>query len=252
MHREQRGCRGELHEEIAVTDTIHRVLRDPGIALGIGESKEHRDGIAIDGQGGTGECTGTQGTDIGAFAAIGETTEVAIEHLYIGEEMMGEGDRLGALKVGVAGDDDGGIPFSESDKGALEGADLLGEGVEFVAEPESDIDGDLIIAAAGGVEFGTGWDAPGELGLDVHVDILELGLPMEGAGLDLLSDGLEAGADGLELGLGEDADLLEHGGVGDRAADVLTPEPPIEGDRFGEGGDIGGRTAGEAAGTGNG
>lgn len=165
---------------------------------------------------------------------------------------MGEGDGLGALKVGIAGDDDGGMPFAETDEGALEGPDFFGQGVEFVTEPESDVDGDLVIAAAGGVELGAGGNAPGELGLDVHVDILKFLPPLERAGFDLLSDGIEAAADGLEFGFGEDADLLEHGGVGHRTADVLAPEPPIEGDRFGEGGDIGGGTAGEAAGTGNG
>ncbi len=40
--------------------------------------------------------------------------------------------------------------------------------------------------------------------------------------------------------------------VGDRAEDVVPPEPPVEGDGFGELRDVGGGTAGEASAAGNG
>ena len=73
-------------------------------------------------------------------------------------------------------------------------------------------------------------DAFGEAGLDVHVDVFEGFAEREGAGLDLGGDLGEAGLDvGFVLG-GEDADLHQHGGVGEGALDVLPPHLAVEAD----------------------
>ena len=53
----------------------------------------------------------------------------------------------------------------------------------------------------------------------------------------------EAPDDGDLLGFGQHADFFEHGGVRDRAEDVMPPKPPVEGDGFGELRDLGGGTA---------
>ena len=102
------------------------------------------------------------------------------------------------------------------------------------------------------MEFGAGGHAFGELGLDVHVDVFEFVLPTELAGGDLFTDGVEAVDDGLELGFGEDADGLQHGGVGHGTEEVMFPEAPVEGNGFGDLGDVGGGSAAEAAAAGNG
>lgn len=176
---------------------------------------------------------------------------VAVEHLDVGEKMVGEVDRLGALEMGVAGDDDRVVGRAEVHERALERPDLVEQRDDLVPQPETDIEGHLVVAGTSGVEFRAGRDAPGQLGLDVHVDVLKLGLPRESARLDLGADGGEPGLDGLQLGRRQDADRAQHGGVRDGATDVVTPKPPIKADGFGEGGDIGGRTTEEAAGTGD-
>ena len=56
----------------------------------------------------------------------------------------------------------------------------------------------------------------------------------------------------LQFLFGQHADFLEHRRVGDRAEDVVPPQPPVEGDGFGELRDIGGGAAGEASAAGNG
>ena len=70
--------------------------------------------------------------------------------------------------------------------------------------------------------------------LDVHVDVFQLLAELELAGGDLVADLLQAGDDLVPLVVGEHADLGEHVGVGDRAADVVGVEPAVEAHAFGE------------------
>jgi hypothetical protein len=49
------------------------------------------------------------------------------------------------------------------------------------------------------------------------VNVFEFRPPLEFAHSNLFPDLFQSGVDGLGLGLGEDADLLEHGGVSHRA-----------------------------------
>ena len=63
--------------------------------------------------------------------------------------------------------------------------------------------------------------------------------PLEFAGDDFPGDGGEGLFDGATLLGGEHADFFQHGGMGQRAEDVLFPEPPIKGDRLGESGGAG-------------
>ena len=122
---------------------------------------------------------------------------------------------------------------------------------DFVAQPEPDIKRHLIVARARGVQLGPSGNALRQLGLDVHVDIFQLGFPLEPARCDLLADLFETAANGAQLRLGQHTDLLEHRGVGERAEDVVLPKAPVEGDGLREVGDLGGGTAGEAAGAGD-
>jgi hypothetical protein len=65
------------------------------------------------------------------------------EHWSIGQR---------TLQMGVAGDDHLGMAGTQADEGLLEAADIGGEGVDLIAEPEADVDGDLVVPGAGGVE----------------------------------------------------------------------------------------------------
>ena len=166
--------------------------------------------------------------------------------------MVREVNGLGALQVGVAGNKDLGIFLAERDEGALQPGDFAEQRSDFVAQPEPDVKRDLVVARAGGVQLRAGGDALRQLGLDVHVDILEFELPLEFAGLDFERNFVQPARDGDLLSPGQHADFLEHGGVGHRAENVMFPEPPVEGDGLGELRDIGGGTATEAAAAGNG
>ena len=65
-----------------------------------------------------------------------------------------------------------------------------------VADPEPQVGGDLVVAAAAGVELAADVaDAVDERPLDVHVDVFELVAEREVAGGDFLMDLLQAGDD---------------------------------------------------------
>lgn len=73
------------------------------------------------------------------------------------------------------------------------------------------------------MEFGPRRDAAGQLGFDIHVDVLEHGFPAELACLDLPGDGIEAAEDGLEFAASQEPSPLQHGGMSFGPEDVVPP-----------------------------
>ena len=101
--------------------------------------------------------------------------------------------------------------------------------VQRVAHPEAHVGRDLVVARTAGMQAAGGEpDLVLEIALDVHVDVFERTREREAAGLDLGLDLLEPGAYGGHIILGEDAGLAQHGGMRERAPDVLPPQPLVE------------------------
>ena len=122
----------------------------------------------------------------------------------------------------------------------LQAGDFGEDQVDLVTQPQADVGGDLVVAAAPGVQFFTGdADAVGQACFDVHVHVFEVDAPVELAGLDFALNGLQAIDDAVALGIGQHADLGQHGGVGDRAHDVVAIQALVESDGGGEAGDEG-------------
>ena len=148
--------------------------------------------------------------------------------------MVREVNRLRALQVCVAGDDDTVVRLPKRDERLLQRAQFQLQLDDLVAKPHPHVERDLVVARAAGVQLGPGRLAPGQLGLKVHVDVLKRLVPLKPAGLDIVADGLERTDDALGLGLGEHTDAPKHGGVGDGAHEVMPPQPAVERDRLGE------------------
>ena len=103
--------------------------------------------------------------------------------------MVGERNRLRLLQVGVAGHDGTGV--------APRGSDQLGEqvveqGARLAAgglDEHMHVEGDLIVAAAPGVESAAcGADALGEHLFDEHVNVLGIGVERERARVEIGED----------------------------------------------------------------
>ena len=147
--------------------------------------------------------------------------------------MVGEQDRLAALQVGVAGDDRIRVSLGTAQQRRLEPAQELGELVEGIPAIHAHVECDLVVARACGVQLGTGVaDAPRQLRLDVHVDVLEGDIELEIPGGDVFLDPLEPASDLVELALFDDPGAQQGSSVRDRAAHIVRVEPPVIGDRL--------------------
>ena len=164
-------------------------------------------------------------------AAIGQAPAVARQHLHIGQQVVAQGDGLRGLQVGEAGHRVGGVLGGAVGQGAHQVGDLQVQPVQRVAHPQAEIGGDLVVAAAGGVQALAGLpDALGQAGFDVHVDVFQRPVEREAAGFDL---GGDAGQALLDRGLVRRFDQPgagQHGGVGQAALDVLPPHALVEAD----------------------
>ena len=95
MHHRNARRSLELDDEVAVGDSIHAVLAYPA------ESQLPGQKITIDGIGHTGQRTAPQWQDISALEGVTEALHIALEHLEIGQQVMGEKHRLRPLQVGI-------------------------------------------------------------------------------------------------------------------------------------------------------
>ena len=77
-------------------------------------------------------------------------------------------------------------------------------------------------------------DALGELGLDVHVDVLERGLELEFPGFDVREDFLQTVFDPGKLVISEQADGFLRPRMGDGPGDVVREQAPVIGDGLAE------------------
>src|SRR3984885_4873730 len=88
--------------------------------------------------------------------------------------MMAEGDRLRRLQMGEARHDGCRAVQRTGGEGALQLGDLQKDRVDRVAHPEAEIDGDLVVARARGVQpAGYRADDLGKAAFDVHMDVFE-------------------------------------------------------------------------------
>ena len=203
-----------------------------GVGGGAVEAEGFGGHVAVDGEAGAGQGGAAEGAFVHAGAGVAQAGAVAGQHLDIGEHVMTEGDGLRRLEVGEAGHGVGGEFGGAVGEGAHDVGDLGIKAVDGVADPEAEIGGDLVVAAAPGVQAFAGFaDAVGEAGLDVHVDVFKVVDEREAAGFDLGGDLVEALVDGVGVGALDDADMGEHGGVSAAAGDVLAPQLAIEADR---------------------
>ena len=59
--------------------------------------------FAVDGEGGSGQGSGAKGEDVNSSKTILETGAITPEHFEVGQQVVGEKDRLSRLQMGVAG-----------------------------------------------------------------------------------------------------------------------------------------------------
>ena len=138
---------------------------------------------------------------------------------------MAKAHRLRHLQVRKARQDDIHVPGSGFDQRLLQVGQQLGNQVDFSAQPQAHIGGDLVVAAAAGVQALAG--VAGQLRqarLNVQVDVFQVQLPVKGAGLDFLRHLCQALLDGGMVVGADDALGGEHFGMRQAAGNVGLPQ----------------------------
>src|SRR5437868_8075938 len=103
MYREQGRPAAKLDREIAVTHSIHRVLRQFGPAALIDKTQQTSSQGAVQRQGRTRQRAAAQRTNGDAVAALLKPLKVALEHFDVCQKVMRQQHGLGPLKMRVAG-----------------------------------------------------------------------------------------------------------------------------------------------------
>ena len=99
--------------------------------------------------------------------------------------MVSEADRLGDLQMGKTGHDGFGVLFRQIDQSRLQASNQILNNGNLVAQPQADIGGNLVVAAASGVQAFAGVaDFFGQAAFDVHVDIFQIQRPRNSTVLD--------------------------------------------------------------------
>src|SRR5690606_19731166 len=169
------------------------------------------DALAVDGVGRTSQGGSAQGQSIYALAAVRQAFGIATEHFGIGQQMMAEGNRLGHLQVGEAGHDGVGVFQRQAGQFTAQLVQQFDGDVDFVAHPQADVSGNLIVARPAGVQplSGIAYQLDQTL-LDIEVDVFKVQRPLEAAVGNFLLYAGHASFDGGKVGGGQDADRGQH------------------------------------------
>ena len=221
MHHDERGGGGKFNGEVAVADGVQAVLAHAGPALFIDHAQRAGDAFAVERVGCARQGGAAQGQLVHALSDVLHAGFVAGEHFDVGQQVVGEADGLGHLQVGKAGEDGVYVALGHADERGLQVAQKAADEVDFAAQPQADVGGDLVVAAAAGVQALAG--VAHELGqarFDVQVHVFQRQLPFELAGFDFAADLRHALLDGGQIGGADDALCGQHAGVGQAAGDV--------------------------------
>ena len=227
------GRRGAqvVQDEVAVGDRVDRVGRD---AL---EAELGRHGAAIGGEVDPRQRPGAERQRRRLLGGEAQPRAVALEHPHVGEQVMAQVDRLGALQVRVARQRPvevalGGVDQRRHEPGHGAGARQCG-----LAREERDVGRHLVVARARGVQPPAHRARDlGEPPLDGHVDVLVVGRERE-APVAQLRPRPRPGRPAARRDPRPTSDPLrgEHPRVRARLRDVVGPQAPVEADRTVEG-----------------
>ena len=133
--------------------------------------------------------------------------------------------------MGVAGHDVPcallGLVAKHGDKFFYLALNMLAGGTQV----QADVQRDLIVAAAPGVQALTGvTDAGGQRLLDEGVDVLGVGVDFQCAAVQIVQNGVQTLVNIVHILLGDDALSAQHGRVDKAALNILLDHPRVEAD----------------------
>ena len=145
--------------------------------------------------------------------------------------MAGE-NGLGALEVGVAGNQGIGMGLGLGQEGPFEAHQGPIDQIDLAAQPEAHIRAHLIVTAAAGVElFAQGPEQGNQPMLHRKMHVLRFQTWIELASCRFSADQLQAPDQLRRLSLGDHATSAQHPGMGHGTIEILFQQLQIEADR---------------------
>ena len=172
------------------------------------ETQQFGGDFALNRIGRTGKGGSAERHTVDAFATVCHALEIASEHFDVGEHVVSDADGLGDLQMGETGHDGFGVLFRQIDQGRLKAPNQVLNDGNLVAQPQADVGGDLVVAAASGVQAFAGVaDFVGQAAFNVHVDVFQIQRPFAFAGFDFCQNLGHTLSDGIQVGCGQHAGL---------------------------------------------
>ncbi|GAC1540638.1 MAG: hypothetical protein NVS2B4_20070 [Ramlibacter sp.] len=140
---------------------------------------------------------------------------IAAEHLDVGHHVVAKAHGLRDLHVGEPREDGVDVGLGQREQGALQVRQQPADQVDLAAQPQAHVGGDLVVAAAPGVQALAGIaNQLRQARLDVQVHVLQIELPVETASLDVFRDLGHPALDVRQVPCGDDPLRRQHARVG--------------------------------------
>ena len=214
-----------FEDEVAAAGRIHAVGR------GGDEVEFARGDAAVNRQSSAGHCARAERAIVQACNAIFETRSVAEEHFDVSEEPVSDEDGFGALQMRISRHDRIARSFCLGEKSLGPFGELADQRFDAVADVEAQIGGDLLVAAAAGMELQTE-RAHGfrQAQFDEMVDVLSLRIVADLVELRrvIRADGFERADDPVALVGGENARGAQRERVRPAGSQFFPEKQPVE------------------------
>ena len=202
-----------------------------GVPHGAVKAQARRRAEAVDGIGGPRQGPAAQGALVQPPAAVLQPGHVPSEHGPVGQQVLGEGDGLRPLQVGVPRHDGGPALPGPAAQHGLQLQNLTNDGADLPPHIQPEVQGHLVVPGPGGVKPLPGVADPGgEQGLHIHVDVLVVRGKFNLPRLHVGQDALQPLRNGPHVLLGDDALGPQHFGVNNASLNILPIEPLVKGD----------------------
>ena len=215
-----------LDHEVAVAHRVERVRGDAIEAELVGRR------LPIQRIARAGQRAGTERRDVRPTSDVGQSIAVALGHLDVGQQVVGEQHGLGRLDVRRPGQDRRALALRQRDQRALEIEQRAIESIDRPAKPEPEVGRHLVVPRAAGVELaGHRADPIRQRRLEVEVDVLERRIPLDGAVAHGICEALQPADQLVDLLGRQQSRPAEPVDVGDRSRDVVGSQLAIDVDR---------------------
>ena len=196
------------------------------------ESQKFARDLAVNGIARARQRAAAEGHDRRARFAVVQALEIAQEHFRIGVEILRAVDGLCLSEVGISGHDMSQRCLCLFQEYFDHVSKRVAHAVDGIHDVEAEIGRNLIVARTGGVQFFARIsDAFDQRRFDERVNVF-IAFHRKRAAFDVAQDGFQSLADDAALLFGQNAAFAQHGGVRDRAADILRIQFSVEGQTF--------------------